>query len=164
MPTNAQLGEVLVRAGCLDADGLARALEVVVRSHVPLNRALGMLGLVDDSTIATVLSYQLGLELAVLDAFEIPADVASLLPREFCRSHRVAPLGVDGKKLRIAMVDPLDYPTIQDVEFSTGMHVTTSVSAEAGLMALLDRAYPAPVVEKSPDVQSTYELLSLVEP
>lgn len=164
MPTHAQLGEVLVRAGCLDAQGLARALEVVAKSRVSLNRALETLGLVDGGTIASVLAQQLGLDVVDLDVLEVPAEVASLLPAEFCRSHLVAPLNVEGKRLRIAMTNPLDYPTLQDVEFCTGMRVTAAVGAESSLAALLERTYPAPPAEKKPDIQTTYDLLSSVNP
>ena len=54
------------------------------------------------------------------DPPDVGAAVAALLPAAFCQKHGVAPLGVTGNVLRIAVTNPMDYSVLQDAEFRTG--------------------------------------------
>lgn len=49
---------------------------------------------------------------------------------------------MQGNSLRLALADPLDYPTIQDAEFRAGKRVVAVVAAESSIRSLLDKFYP----------------------
>ena len=61
------------------------------------------------------------------DPPDVGAAVAALLPAAFCQKRGVAPLGVTGNVLRIAVTDPMDYSVLQDAEFRTGKKVVAVV-------------------------------------
>ena len=143
MNKDAVLGDVLMRAGVVDATGLSRAQEVQNRESVSLGRALAMLSLADEKVTAAAIADGLHLELLGPELPEVAAEVAALLPGEFCHQRIVAPLSVQGRVLRLAMADPLNLFTIQDVEFRTNKGVVAVVASEALLRNLLSQLYSA---------------------
>ncbi|PYN16374.1 MAG: hypothetical protein DME05_08710, partial [Candidatus Rokuibacteriota bacterium] len=75
------------------------------------------------------------------DAVSGLGDAAmSLLPADFSRERLVLALGIEGGALRLAMANPLDYRTLQDVEFRSGKRVVAVVASETALRSKLERA------------------------
>lgn len=141
MSTHGRAGKLLIRAGVLDAAGLARALAVQSTPDTTLSRILATLGLAEESDVAAAIASQLHLEYLEGEPPEISAEVAELLPEDFCRKFQTAPLGVKGGALRIAVTDPLDYSTTQAVEFRTGMRAITVVVTQSWLETVFSRRF-----------------------
>jgi type IV pilus assembly protein PilB len=156
MEKESAIGNVLVRAGLIDGAGLARAREIQEKEGVSLSRALVMLGLADEQGVTAAIAKGLKLEVLGAELPDVPAEVAVLLPGDFCRVRTVVPLSAEGKVLRVAVEDPLDYSTTQDIEFRTGKRVVAVVASQVSIQALLNRMYPAeeqvPVESLSNDV------------
>src|SRR3984893_8221722 len=143
MEKESAIGNVLVRAGFIDSAGLARARETQEKEGVSLARALVMLRLADEQGLTAAIAKGLKLEDLCAELPEVPAEVAALLPGDFCRVRTVVPLSAQGKVLRVAVEDPLDYSTTQDIEFRTGKRVVAVVASQVSIQALLNRMYPA---------------------
>src|SRR5687768_17649904 len=105
------VGNLLIRAGVVDAAGLARALEAQSRQKTSLGQAIASLGLAEESAVAAAIAAAVHLEFFNGALPEITADIASLLPAAFCRKRGVAPLGVDSA-VRVAVTDPMDYTVL----------------------------------------------------
>src|SRR5258708_6555083 len=54
----------------------------------------------------------------------------------------VVPLSLQGKTLRLALADPMDYSTTQDVEFRTGKRVVAVVASQSQIQSLIHDIYP----------------------
>lgn len=154
-----RIGELLTQAGLIDAAALARASEVQKRSGGSLGKALASLGLADENAVSAAIAQRLNLEHLGPVLPEIDPGVLSLIPAPFCREHMVVPLGVEGNSLRLAIVDPLDYATIQDVEFLASKKVGAVVASQSSIQALLGRLYPAPQQQ-----EIDYQMLSGIKP
>src|SRR5262245_29648925 len=102
-------GDVLIRAGLVDAAGLARGLEAQTKQATTLGRALANLGLAAESEVAAAMATALHLEFLDGDPPEVPEAVAALVPPAFCEKRGVAPLSLIGNRLRIAVINPVDY-------------------------------------------------------
>jgi type IV pilus assembly protein PilB len=152
------LGDLLIRAGLIDAAGLALGLEAQTRDGSTLGRALADLGLAQESAVAAALAAALHLEYLDAEPRDAGESIASLLPVTFCRKHDVAPLGVAGNVLRMAITDPMDYSILQDAEFRTGKKVVAVVVTTGWLEAFLGRLYP------EPERAATYDMLAGVKP
>jgi type IV pilus assembly protein PilB len=139
------IGELLVRAGLLDPAALSRAREAQQKQPTSLVKALGALGLADEDSICTAIAEALHLERLSENKPEILPDVLALLPGDFCRKRMVLPLTLQGKTLRVAFANPMDYVTIQDVEFRSGKRVSAVVASESLILSLLDQCYAADV-------------------
>ena len=149
------IGDVLVKAGVIDASGLSRGVEVQAKDNVSLGRALAHLGLADENAVSAAIAQALRLECLGAELPEIAAEMEALLPMKFCQKHFVVPLNLKGNSLRLGMADPLDYSTIQDVRFRSSKEVVPVVASQTSILALLNR-FPTEVVE----AEDTYESLT----
>jgi type IV pilus assembly protein PilB len=140
------VGELLIRSGVIDSSGLNRAQEIQSKASVSLGKALSDLGLATEDAVCAAIAEGLQLECLSPELPEIPAEIGALLPAEFCHKHLVAPLNLKGNSLRLAMADPLDYSTIQDVMFRTSKQVLPVVASQSSIVLLLSR-FPSEDVE-----------------
>lgn len=135
------IGDLLVRSGIIDATGLARAREAQEKNGVSLSKALATLGLADEQGMVGAIAQMMRLEALDPVLPEIPAEIAALLPSDFCRKRTVVPLSLQGKILRLVIADPTDYPTIQDAEFRSGKRILAVVASHAQIQNLICRTY-----------------------
>ncbi|HEX9426510.1 MAG TPA: ATPase, T2SS/T4P/T4SS family [Candidatus Polarisedimenticolia bacterium] len=154
-----KLGDLVMKAGLLDEAGVARVLESQTRDGGSLGRIAADLGLADEQAIAKAIAAGLGLPYADLssDGSEQPALLS--LPVEFCRKRLIVPLGIDGRALRLAMANPLDQSSLQDVEFRSGKWVQCAVATETAILSTLKKLDAA-----ADEVAAKFELMSGVVP
>ena len=142
MSSSGFVGDLLIRAGIVDAKGLARGLEAQSRRPVTLGRAFADLGLAEESAVASAVAAALHLEYLDGALPDVNHAVAALLPIAFCHKRGAAPLGFDGTTLRVAVTDPIDYSVLQDVQFRTGKKAVAVVVTQTWLEDLLHRLHP----------------------
>jgi type IV pilus assembly protein PilB len=153
------ISDLLLRTGLINSMGLARALEVQGKTGASLGKILADLGLVDESEVSRVIAQELRLDYVGAYIPVASPETEGLLPIEFCRKRLVAPLTLQSNSLRLAMVDPLDYSTIQDVMFRTSKEVVAVVASESVIQALLGH-FQSDEIES----QKTYEILTSLVP
>lgn len=136
------IGDLLVSAGIIDATGLARAREAQEKNGISLSKALLTLGLADELGMVEAIAKGMRLEALEPESTEVPAEVAALLPADFCRKRSVVPLSLQGKILRLVLADPMDYSTIQDAEFRSGKRVLAVVGSHTQIQRLIHQTYP----------------------
>lgn len=154
------IGELLLREGLLDCSALDRALlEIQSKPGVSLGKALDELGLAEESAVTSAIAKGLHLESLGSEFPVITPEVDALLPVDICHKKLVVPLSLTGNSLRLAMVDPLDYRTIQDVMFRTSKQVIAVVASQTSILALLRRSHADDV-----ETQEAYEMLTNVTP
>jgi type IV pilus assembly protein PilB len=141
MPTKpGMIRQFLLQAGLIDSSGLDRAQKIQSETGVSLGTAIASLGLATEDSVSTVIANRLQLECLSLTLPEIDTEISTLLPAQFCKKHLVAPLSLSGNSLRLAMVDPLDYSAIQDVEFRTSKEIVPVVASQSTILTLLNRS------------------------
>src|SRR5258706_1264661 len=131
------LNDCLLNSGLLDAAGLARVIEIKSRDGGSLARIAADLGLAQEDAVSRAIAT--GLALEYVDLAETPSRPPTeiTLPPEVCRKRLVVPLGLQDGTLRLAMADPLDHATIQDVEFRTSKWVAAVVATESSILGAL---------------------------
>jgi type IV pilus assembly protein PilB len=134
------LGRLLVAEGHLSERTLERALEAQRGSGRRLGEVLLSLGLVGEEPIARALATQLSLPFHAAP-LECDAEAAALVRAELARERRVLPLTIGPRRLRLAMADPLDLASADDVRFQTGRVVEPVVATASAVAEGLDRAY-----------------------
>jgi type IV pilus assembly protein PilB len=143
MANDLAIGDLLIQMGLADVSGLARAREAQEKGRCTLGKALASLGLADEEALSTAIAKKLHLELFIPEMLEASTELAAILSVDFCRKRVVAPLSLRGKVLRLALADPLDYSTTQDVEFRSGKRVVPVIASETSIHAMLKQIYPA---------------------
>lgn len=134
------LGALLREAGAVTQSDLERALEEQRVSGERLGVVLTRSGRVEPDAVARSLARQLGLPFA--EAPLRPAgDAVEAVPGDLARARRILPLSLEGRRLRVAMADPLDRESVDDLRFITGRHVETAVATPAAVDEALANAY-----------------------
>ena len=134
------LGRLLLDRGAVTAKALASALDEQRESGRRLGEILVDKGLADGELVARALAEQLGLAYATPPIDSEPSARALVRPA-LARDRRVPPLSAAAKSLRLAMVDPLDLRTVDDVRFQTGRRVVPVVASAPAVERGLARAY-----------------------
>ena len=136
------IGDLLIRAGVVDAAGLARGLEVATQNATTLSRALAGLGLASEADVASAVASAMHLEFLDGDVPVVVPELVALLPEAFCRQRGVLALGYDRDVLRVAVVNPMDDSAVRDTAFRVGRKTVAVVVTEAWFQNLFAQVYP----------------------
>lgn len=136
-----RLGELLIREGKLTDDQLQQALTRQKATGRRLGAVLQDLGFVTDEGIARLLATQLKMPYfeARLDGVDL--TVARRLSELQVRKLRALPVGLRGKATRVAVVDPTDWQSVDELPRLLKGEIDIEVINESGLHALIDRIY-----------------------
>jgi len=134
-----RLGEVLVASGVISDEQLARALDHQVARGGKLGEILVRDLVLTEDEIAQALAQQKGLQLVNLAVFPVDRTAASLIPERLARRRLVIGIGFEDAGLLLAMADPLDIETVDDVRLTTGMKVIPVVGTPSQIVYAIDK-------------------------
>jgi type IV pilus assembly protein PilB len=138
-----RISDILMEAGLINQPQLDRALILQKNKNKRLGKILVELGYVTEQQIAEALSKQLTLPLVDCNQFEITEEVKGLVSKEVAEKKIIMPLEVKGKTLLLAMADPLDWETIGEIGFMTGLNVNHVIACETNLLGAIEKHYGA---------------------
>jgi twitching motility protein PilT len=125
-----KIGEILVSAGIVREEQLSEALRSQHQLGGTLGENLVRLGFLTEEALLAALSEQLGMQHINLAKIEVPASVQRLIQMETVRLRRMLPIGFEGKRLVVGMVDPTDLSALSEAEYQSG-HVAKAVVLSA---------------------------------
>lgn len=134
---NSRLGALLVEGGVITAGQRDRLLELQAQEGGRLGELVVAQGFATEDDVAEALSVQLHLPRADFAA-DRDAEAVRLIPECTARARRCIPLRREGIVLSVAMADPLDLTTINEIEASFGVTVAPLVATESEVAACLD--------------------------
>jgi hypothetical protein len=136
-----KLGEILVQAGVLTDAQLRAALNEQRRWGGPLGRILVDMKLITEDAMVQALSHQLNLPAVALDQRSIDPSVLDLVPGELAEQHALVPFAVQGKFLDVAMVDPTNLASIDELRIKTRLNVRPYLAGPKSIERALSRHY-----------------------
>lgn len=77
--------------------------------------------------------------------FAVPRELGRRLPRAIAIEHRIVPLEVRGRRLKIAAAAPLAPEVLDQLQFAVSMYIEPHVAIEARVEEALSRMYGAPL-------------------
>jgi type IV pilus assembly protein PilB len=107
-PEKRPLGEVLIRAGLLTQTQLQQALETQKSTGLRLGEILVSLGLLAETDVARAVATQLAIPFIPDHELQVDMTVARLVPPPIARRTKALPFKLNDGRLQLAMVDPLD--------------------------------------------------------
>ena len=137
-----KLGDILIKAGIIDAKTLANALEIQKTRKKRIGQILKEMGVADDEEIARALATQLKIPFARLKDVQIAPEVIAHVPPEVAENYLLLPLKEINRSLVVAMANPLEIYALEDLRFMTGMSVSVVVAPERDIVAALNKYYP----------------------
>ncbi|MFH1807336.1 MAG: hypothetical protein ABIJ09_01225 [Pseudomonadota bacterium] len=130
------IGELFVGAGLITQEQLQEALRAKAVYGGRLGTNLVELGFVNDATLHSFLSKQLGVPAMELHTQPEPEALSRLSPG-LCDRLNVLPLRMVEGMLEVASIDPLDPALLNAVQEEAGCPVRMVVAAEGRLFALM---------------------------
>ena len=113
--TTLKLGEILVKNGVLSDDALKDALLAQKNSGKRLGEILIGGNYITEKQLLDILAAQLSIDYVDLDQINIDTALAEYVPETLARENHLVPIAKEGKVLRLAIADPLNYNAINDV-------------------------------------------------
>ena len=140
-----KLGELLVETGVITPDQLRAALRAQLQRGGHLGTCLIELRYVDESHLGQALATLHGVEHATADQFAyISQSVIERVPTRIVERRRVIPINIQHNALRVAMANPGDLLTLDELAFSTGLNISPCVAPEVRILQALERYYGIP--------------------
>jgi type IV pilus assembly protein PilB len=123
-----QVAEIFIEQNVLQPSQADDVLNEVNLNGKTIAQAMVDGGFVDEPGFYQTVADALGTEYVDLTDKEISPTVLKLIPSGLARLHRALPIGLSGKTLRVALVDPLDPRAAEDLRFALGKDVDVVVA------------------------------------
>jgi hypothetical protein len=137
-----RLGEYLVKAGRLTEAHLEAVLQRQVTMGGRLGTNLIELGYLTEQELTNFLSKKLNIPSATAKDFEnIDPGVVKLVPAEVAKKYSMMPLRKDRNTLVVAMADPTDFESTNELAFITSVAIRPYVATEARVQYALETYY-----------------------
>lgn len=138
-----RLGEFLVASGCITSAQLEVALREQSSWGGRLGQALLDAGFIDERMLANALARQLYLQVADLDRFPPPDDVARLVPVNIAERYGLVAVAVSRErgKILVACADPTSNDAMREVRRATGLVPVACVSTASQIDRATRRCY-----------------------
>jgi len=166
---NIRIGDVLVGDGLITNDQLMAALKI--QKQNPSKRIGAILvenHYVSEEQLLGALGKHLDLRVVDLNRIDISMEAAAKIPKAIALQYTLVPIAItnNGRTLRIASNDPLDFYAIEDVKLITSMDVETVLATKASLNRTIDFVYSDVAAKKAAtdaNALSSDETISIVE-
>jgi len=137
-----KLGELLIKKNLLTQAQLEEALQAQVIFGGKLGTVLIEMGLITEDILAEILEQLINIPCAKPGQLQnIPDNVIKIISPEQAEKHKVMPVSVIGKKLTLAMADPRNLQSIDEISFRTGYIVMPILALEVRLVFALESYY-----------------------
>lgn len=136
-----RLGDIIVESKYCKPEQIDEAFKKAKEQKLRLGAYLVKNGIISNKQLSIALSKQYDIPFIDLDESLVDPVVGSLLTQKFCEDHILCPVKKENGKLVLAMTDPTDIITIDQIEMMTGMRVSPVVSSELSIMAALGNLY-----------------------
>ena len=118
----------------MTAKGVKKPAETVVE-------ALIKTGVVSDEQVAQTLAVNYGMEYVDLHGYAPNPDMKNFVPEEVARRYKIAPLGVDGGRLQIAVPDPSNLEVLDALPHVLSPDIDFYCSTPGLIRAVLSALY-----------------------
>jgi type IV pilus assembly protein PilB len=136
------LGSLLVRDGLVEMQQVEDALAEQEKTERRLGEILIQRGLITDRALAQALAEQHALDYIDLTEHAPDPEATTLLPQKFARRYDALPVSfVDDDTLLVAVADPSNLLTTDDLRLGLGMNVRLAVAALGDLREAIGRSY-----------------------
>ena len=136
-----RLGDLLVREGLITKKQLNEGLTEQKTSGARLGYCLVKMGLIQEIEITKMLAKQYRMPAVDLTRFEVDPAVIKLVRADVAVKNMVLPLKREGRTLTIAMADPSDVATVDDLKFMTRYDIFPVIAGEFTLKEQIEKYY-----------------------
>ncbi len=137
-----QFHDIAINQLRVDPKIMAEAEALARTKNVLLVHALIRLKATDSNKLLAAWAHCHKLQIADLDAMDIPTDIIQLIQDQVARQARAIPIDRVGNNIIVAVENPHDLNTINLLQLKTGYSLKTVLSSEDKINKALARYYP----------------------
>jgi len=156
------IGKVLVASGLITEEQLQIGLQEQKKTGGYICATLIKLGLVKEEEVFPILAKQLNIPYIKIKELTIPPEVIQKVPAKFVSHYKLMPIAIKRNTLTIAMSDPLEVHTIDDLRLFLGLEIETVLASDNDIAEAIRKYYGVGaetleemVIEKSKETQET---------
>jgi type IV pilus assembly protein PilB len=146
--------DLLVNRDWLSADQGEAILAQARQSRTDIVDALERGGYITRDGLFNLIAEDIGGVYYDLSNFEPSAQILATIPAGTARLHRALPIQFDETSLYVALVDPLDPNTVEDLRFALNQDIRLVVAEPARVEELINRCYAEKAADDFGDVMS----------
>ncbi|MDQ0429925.1 type IV pilus assembly protein PilB [Planomicrobium stackebrandtii] len=135
-----RLGDILVEQGLLTQEDLQETLKDK-QNDQKLGDALLQRGIITEQQLIETLEVQLGIPHVSLFRYPFDPMLFNVVPKEFAKRKLLVPLKTEGDRLFIAMTDPTDFITIDDLRLTTGFQIEPTIASKEDIVRTIAKYY-----------------------
>jgi type IV pilus assembly protein PilB len=160
------IGEVIVDLGYADRETVEQAVSSARAQGRPTGQVLVEQGVLRHDQLARAVAERFGLDYIDLSVYDLDMGAVNLIRSETAKRYQAVPVGyADDGTLLLAMADPTNVLTIDDVAMMTGRRVRVAAASVEDLNLLLTRLARMDesiedIVDEEPDADSEPDLLA----
>ena len=150
------IGQMLIKDGLISPEQLDSALNEQKNSGEFICAALVRLRFASEDKILSTLSRQLNIPYVRLASSVIEPQVIQKVPAKFASHYKIIPVDFKNELLTIAMADPLDVRTLDDIRLLLNTEAKPVLSSESAILEAIRKYYGvgAETLEKIIDKKS----------
>lgn len=135
------LGEMLIDAGIITREQLEECLSIQKNTGDRLGKTLKNKGYVTERQLMEIMEFQLGIPFINLDTINLTHMLSKHIPVTLARKHKMVPVKAEGKKLYVAMEDPVDFIALEDARVVSGLDVYPMLATEYAIETAITKVY-----------------------
>jgi type IV pilus assembly protein PilB len=136
-----RLGDLLVKSGAITKSQLEEALALQKKSGQRLGTILLENHIITEKQLIEALMTQLGLDFVDLNGYQIPSEMAQILPKGIAKKYKVVPIRANRNDIYLAMSDPLNFVAIEEVSAATHRRVIPVIATESATERAVQNLY-----------------------
>jgi type II secretory ATPase GspE/PulE/Tfp pilus assembly ATPase PilB-like protein/FixJ family two-component response regulator len=136
-----QLALMLYKRNLLTSPQVQELHKLQQQRREPIIQLLLEKDWVSEPTLRDTLRKDLMVEEAALAEFTVDPAVAALVPKTFCERQLVVPLKLDGRRLLLAVADPLDSGMLDELRFVSGLELQVAMANVADIKKKVAEVY-----------------------
>jgi len=136
-----RLGTILAKRGLVSQEQVDEALGRAESEKKSLTELLVDGGMTGENAIVGCVAEEMNLPPIDLNKCEVEKDALELIPEDLAQYYQVLPVAKIGKALTLAVANPFDILTLDDVKIVTGCELLPVVSTDMSIKKGIARAY-----------------------
>ncbi|MFC1520809.1 GspE/PulE family protein [Elusimicrobiota bacterium] len=155
-----KIGELLIEAKLLNDNQLGEALGIQKEKGGKIGKILVDRGYITEQVLLTYLGKQCGIGYVSLSSLgEIPKSILEIIPFSTTRRQLLIPIKKEGRKLTVAMADPLNVFVLDDLKLTTGLDIIPVIASTDEISGAIDKFYEKEksVEEMAESTEKEYE-------
>lgn len=137
--------EIFVKSKRLNPQQWERALAIQKQKQIPLRKVLIEEGIIPEEELLSLLSERLYIPTIHLSRYRFNPELIKLIPERIARQYSVIALSRMGDVLTVAISDPLNIFTLDDLKIITGLKIEPVLSPEGEIIRAIDTQYHSEV-------------------